>query len=274
MRRLLWVLPVILSMSGCAFLSKFFKNAFKQPSLNFRSAELQNASLSDATVNLTWDLKNPNPVGLSIAELDYLFKVEGKQVVAGTPPRGLNVKPQGSSPLVFPANVKFQDIVPVIETFLTKDQAAYSASGNIGIKTPIGVIRFPLSKEGMFEVPKIPQVQLGAPRIAQLSLTGATLEVPVTVTNRNSYNLPIRQVGGGLSIAGAQVGTLSTGDLGELSGRASKQLNLPINVNFASSLQAANAIRQGSANIAWNGQIQSGSTSIPLKLQQNLNFRR
>lgn len=274
MRRLLVVLPLILAMSGCAALAKFFKNAFKQPTLTFRSAELQNATLSDATVNLAWELRNPNAVGLSIAELDYLFKVEGHQVVAGTPPRGLNVKGNGSSLLVFPANVKFQDIAPVIETFLTKDFAAYSASGNVGIKTPIGVIRFPLSKDGQFEVPKIPQVQLGSPRIASISLQSATLEVPVTVTNRNTYNLPINGVGGTFSIAGANVGSLSTGDLGQLGGKAAKQLNLPITVNFLQSLQAANAIRQGSANIAWNGQIQSGSTNIPLKLQQNLNFRR
>lgn len=274
MRRLLILLPLILAMSGCAALAKFFKGAFQKPTLNFKSAQLQNASLSDATVNLAWELRNPNAVGLSIAELSYLFKVEGHQVVAGTPPRGLNVKGNGSSLLVFPANVKFQDIAPVVQTFLTKDFAGYSASGNVGIKTPIGVLRFPLSKEGQFEVPKIPQIQLGAPRIANINVSSATLEIPVTVTNRNTYNLPISGVGGALSIAGANVGSMTTGDLGQMTGKASKQLNLPITVNFLQSVQAANAIRQGSANIAWNGQINSGSTSIPLKLQQNLSFRR
>lgn len=272
--RLVWVVPLILSMSGCAALSKFFRGAFKQPSLNFRSAELQNASLSDATMNLVWELRNPNPINLNLAELSYNFQVEGKQVVAGTPPNGLAVKGNGASLLVFPANIKFQDIVPVIQTFLTKDFANYRAEGHVGIKTPIGVLRFPLSKDGQFEVPKIPQIQLAAPRITGLTFSNATLEVPVTVTNRNSYNLPINQVTGGLSIAGANVGSLTTGDLGQLEGKATKTINLPITVNFASALPAANAIRSGSANIAWNGNVQSGSASIPVNFQQNLSFRR
>lgn len=274
MRRLLWVLPLFLALSGCAALSKFFKNAFKQPQLVFRTAELQDANLSSATVNLIFDLKNPNSIGLNLASIDYDFQVEGKQVVAGRPPNGLSVKPNGSTALVFPANVKFQDIAPVVETFLTKDFANYKASGHIGIKTPIGVIQLPISKEGQFEVPKVPAVAFQQPRIASLSISGAQLEFPVTITNRNSYVLPINQVAGGLLISGAQVGTLATGDLGGLQGKAAKQVTLPVSVNFASALSAANAIRQGQANIAWNGAVTSGGISVPIKLQQNLTFRR
>lgn len=274
MRRLVWLLPVFFALSGCAALSKFFKNAFKQPTLTFRNAELTDANLGSATVNLIYELRNPNALGLNLAELDYNFQVEGKQVVAGTPPNGLSVKPNASTTLIFPANVKFADIAPVVETFLTKDFAKYAASGHIGIKTPIGVIRLPLSKEGEFEVPKIPQVQLGQPRIANINFSSASLEFPITVTNRNSYVLPISGLQGGLQIAGANVGNLSAGNIGGLDPKAAKQITLPLTVNFASALSAANAIRQGSANVAWNGQLSSGSVNIPIKLSQNLNFRR
>ncbi|MFL5321821.1 MAG: LEA type 2 family protein, partial [Myxococcaceae bacterium] len=110
--------------------------------------------------------------------------------------------------------------------------------------------------------------------IANLSFTSAQLEFPVTVTNRNTYVLPINQVSGGLLIAGANVGSLATGNLGGLDGKAAKQITLPVTVNFASALSAANAIRQGNANIAWNGAVQSGSVSIPIKLSQNLAFKK
>ncbi|MFL5319661.1 MAG: LEA type 2 family protein [Myxococcaceae bacterium] len=274
MRRLVWLIPLFLSLSGCAALSKLFKSAFRQPELVFKSAQLQDANLGSATVNLIYELRNPNAFGLNLAELSYNFEVEGKQVVAGTPPNGLQIKPNGSTQLTFPANVKSQDIAPVVETFLTKDFANYKAEGHIGIKTPIGIIRLPISKEGQFEVPKVPAVAFGQPRIANLSFTSAQLEFPVTVTNRNTYVLPINQVSGGLLIAGANVGSLATGNLGGLDGKAAKQITLPVTVNFASALSAANAIRQGNANIAWNGAVQSGSVSIPIKLSQNLAFRK
>ena len=50
--------------------------------------------------------------------------------------------PENVDELVFPANVKFADIVPVVETFLNKDQALFRVQGSVGIDTPIGVIPF------------------------------------------------------------------------------------------------------------------------------------
>jgi hypothetical protein len=56
--------------------------------------------------------------------------------------------------------VKFADVAPVLETFLTKDKASYRAEGSIGLKTPLGVIPIPLKQEGTFPIPKLPQVAL------------------------------------------------------------------------------------------------------------------
>ena len=172
-------------------------------------------------------MDNPNTFGLSLAKVDYAFFVEGKQVVAGAPRKGIELKARDSSELVFPANVKFADIVPAVETFLTKDAATFKVQGSVGIDTPIGVISFPLEKEGTFEMPKIPNVQFESPRITNVSLTGATVEFPLTITNRNSFPLPIAGIAGDLKVAGASVGTLSTGDLGMLDGRGTRQVTLP-----------------------------------------------
>ncbi len=275
MRNKLYPLLALLLVTapGCAFLRSLL-GAFKKPTFNFKTANLANASLEGAGVNLVYTLDNPNPIGISLAEISYLFQVEGKQVVAGQPPNGLQVGASKKSDLTFPANIKFRDIVPVVETFLTKDQAAYQASGHIGVKTPIGLLKFPLSKSGSFEVPKLPQVAFGTPKINNLSLTGATIQVPLKLTNRNTYSLPINNVSGGLSIAGAQVSTVTTGNLGDMAGKATRELNLPININFASALQAANALRSGRGTLALTGAIQSAGISVPFSYSQNVNFTR
>lgn len=270
--------PLVLSLtlvgSGCAYLSQFLRAAFTPPDFRFKTANIGNFSLSDATVNLVWELENPNPVGISLASLTYGLFVEEKQVVAGAPPLGMRIAPSATTELVFPANVRFQDVAPVLKTFLEKDHAAYRAAGSIGVQTPIGVLSFPLEKQGTFEVPKIPKVTLLTPRITQLGFSSATVEFPLSITNRNSFALPFGGLQGGLSIAGAKVGTLSSGNLGTLDPSGTREIRLPVTVNFLQATQAANALRQGSATVSFDGALTSGSAAIPLKFQQNLNFQR
>jgi LEA14-like dessication related protein len=272
MKRSLLVLLALsfVTFSGCATLQKLFK----KPTVTFKTARLSSASLSDATVDVVYEVRNPNTFGLSLSKVDYAFFVEGKQVVAGSPRKGLTLKARDSNELVFPANVKFADIVPVVETFLNKDQAAFRVQGSVGIETPIGVLPFSLDHEGIFPVPKIPNVQFESPRIANLTFSGATVEFPLTITNRNSFPLPISGLAGDLKVAGANVGTLSTGDLGMLEGGATRQVTLPLQINFARAASAATALRSGNAQVSLSGRLTSGSGNVPLNIGQLLQFRR
>lgn len=271
-------LPVVLSLfatgaSGCAALGQLFRAAFTEPTLRFQSAQVGNFTLSDATVNLTWIVENPNPVGLSLASFDYGLFVEGNQVVAGAPPLGLRISPQGESTVTFPATVRFADLGPVLTTFLEKDTAAYRASGSLGLQTPIGVVQLPLQHEGTFEVPKVPKVELLAPRITRLDLTSATVELALNLTNRNTYELPIGDLAGTVSIAGAPIGTVQAQKLG-LSPSGTRELRLPLTLQFAQAGSAALALQRGAAQVVFEGSLTSGQSSIPLKFQQNFTFRR
>jgi LEA14-like dessication related protein len=273
MKRSLLVLLALslLTLTGCATLSKLFK----KPRLTFKTARLSSASLSDATVDIVYEVDNPNSFGLSLAKVDYAFFVEGKQVVAGAPRKGIQLKARDSSELVFPANVRFADIVPAVETLLTKDAANFKVQGSVGIDTPVGIISFPLEKEGTFELPKLPNVQLESPRITNVNLSGATVEFPLTITNRNSFPLPIASIAGDLKVAGSSVGTLSTGDLGMLDGRGTRQVTLPLNINFLRAASAASALRSGgNAQVRLDGRVTSGAQSLPLNLNQLLQFRK
>ncbi len=263
----------VTTLSGCAALQDLLKGAFKRPTLTFKTARLSNASLADATVDLVYEVNNPNGIGLDLASVDYSFFVEGKQVVAGKPRKGLKLKAGGKSELVFPANIRFADIAPVVTTFLNKDNAAYKAQGEVGIKTPLGVLKFPLSKEGTFEVPKVPKVSFQPPRIKNITLSGATVEFPMAITNRNSFPLPVAGVSGALKLAGANVGTLSTGNLGMLDGSGTKEVTLPLTINFSQAGSAALALRSGkSAQLSLDGNLVSDSQSVPLNLSQLVNF--
>lgn len=273
MRKLLFLAAAVVVASpfaGCAALRNTLKSAFQPPTLTFKNASLADVSLDSATVKLAFQLNNPNPIGLTLSSVSYSFFVEGKQVVAGRPPDGLTIPSSGSREIVFPANVKFADVAPVLQTFLTKENAAYRAEGSIGLKTPIGVLPISIKQEGTFPIPKLPQVALQPPRLKEVTLISATLELPLVVTNPNDFGLPVNGLSGTVIVAGSRVGTVSGPDLGYIGPHAQQPVNLPITINFAQAGAAAAALRKGQATIALDAEIRSGRMAFPIHLEKNL----
>lgn len=275
MRRSAVLVTMTLLAVGCAQLREFLKTAVKTPSFTFNRLSLDEVSLAGLTLDTVWSLGNPNAVSVSLASVDYALFIEDKQVVAGAPKAGLQLAANASTDLHFPASFKFQDVVAVVDTFLNKDRATYRAEGSLGVQTPIGVIRLPIVKSGDFEVPKIPNVAFGNPRVSGLSMQGVTLEFPLTVTNRNTFALPVGEVVGQLTLAGSNVGTLSTGALGALEGKVTKTVTLPLTVNFLSAGTGIfNAVQRGNAQVQFNAKLNSGGVEAPLTVQQLVNFVR
>ncbi len=275
MKRIIVTALCLAALSGCAYLQEFLKTSGREPTFSFRSMLLNDVSLAGLNLDTVWDLGNPNPVSISLASVDYALFIEDKQVVAGHPENGLQIAANGSSELHFPANIKFTDVVSVVETFLTRDTASWKAEGALGISTPIGVIRLPIVKEGSFEVPKLPAIVFGNPRVTNVTFSGATVEFPLTVTNKNTYSLPIAGVAGNVAIAGSNIGTLSTGNLGAMDGKGTRQVAIPLNINFLSAAgAAANAVRGGNAQVTFNATVQSGGQAVPIRIDQLVNFIR
>lgn len=275
MKRLGWMLAATVLLSGCALLSELFAAVFQQPGFAFKSVALREASLAGVSLDTTWELDNPNSVGLSLAAIDYALFIDDKQVVAGKPPLGIQIPANGKTDLIFPAEIKFLDIVPAIEAMLTKDTATWRVEGSIGVDTPVGLISLPLVAQNTFETPKLPDVKFADPRVANLGLSGATVEFPMNVTNRSSFPLLINSITGTLSIGGTPVGTLSTGNLSALEAKGTRPLVLPLTINFLSAGSAAvNAVQGGNATLKFDARVDSGGAQVPIKLDQLVKFVR
>jgi LEA14-like dessication related protein len=267
------LLGSLLFAIGCAALKDLAN--IRDPSLRFQSVALENVTLASATLNVSYILDNPNPLGISLDEVEYAFFVENRQVVAGTPPNGLSIPAKGQTVLTFPANVRFIDLGEVLQTFLTRDSAGYRAEGKLGLRTPIGVLSVPLRQEGTFAVPKLPRLAFGAPRIAELSVSGARLDIPLTVTNPNSFALLLDGIGGELSISGAPIGRLATGNVGQLGPSGTRELVLPLQLSFAGAgAAAASALRAHSGTLGFRAQVDSGGSSLPIEYLQTVAFHR
>ncbi len=263
--RLALLFAVALFAAGCGF---------TKPTLSFKNVRLRETDLEGTTIDVIYRIKNPNPIGISLAEVSYAFEVEGHPVVSGKPPNGMRIPQKGEADLVFPAKVIFGQIAPVIQVFLTQDTARYRASGSIGISTPIGVLRFPLSYENTFPVPKIPRFSFAKPRVEGLSFNGARVVIPLTMTNSNAFPIPLGGFSASIAIANANVGQASAAMPPLLAAGESRMVELPINVDFfQAGMAVANAIRGGAADVRVDGALRAGGLSLPIRLQQNLSFR-
>jgi LEA14-like dessication related protein len=276
MRR--WVyLGVVVSLAvgntGCAWLRSLFSH-FHEPSLSFDRAELRDLNLRSATVDLHWLLRNDNPIGINLASLSYAFSVEGHPLVSGHPPNGLQIAAEGTSRLDFPAHVEFSALAPTVEVFLTKDVAHYTASGSVGINTPIGVITLPLSYSGQFPVPKLPDIQPIAPVLNSLDFNGAHLTFPLQIHNKNGFPLPFNGLSGALTLSGASVASSNVGTMNSLAPNETRVVNLGVDVNFMQAgLNVANALRNRNVAVGYRGSLNIAGFNVPINISQNFNLR-
>lgn len=271
--RLLLALAAV--ATSCATLEQLASGAFQKPTLAYKSTTLADVTLSGATLNVVTTVNNPNGVGLSLADLDYRLSIDGHPVATGRPPEGLQIPANGSADVTLPASFKFTDLGQAVATVLAKGSARYKAEGTVGVKTPIGVVHLPLSHEGTFSLPGMPGIALGTPRVASVSIDRATVELPVTLTGKGSFAVPLQALQAAVTIGGTRVGEVSAKDLGTLEPGASRSVTLPLSIPFSGALGAAQAmLKGGSVPIALEGHLQSGPAPVPFALKTTAQFRR
>jgi len=270
--RLLVLLAV--GASACSWL-QMAEGGFKKPDVAYKSASLSDVSLSGATLNVVTRVDNPNPVSLALAEVDYRLSIDGHPVATGKPPDGLEIQANGATDVTLPASFKFTDLGQAVATVLQKGSAGYKAEGTVGVKTPIGLVKVPLSHEGTFTLPAMPGIALGTPRLTSVSIDHATVELPMTLTGRGSLPVPLQALEAAVTIGGARIGEVSAKDLGTLEPGASRSVTLPLTVPFSGAVEAAQAmLKGGTVPIALDGQLQSGPAPVPFELKTTANFRR
>jgi LEA14-like dessication related protein len=262
----------LFAICGCSWLRQMAASGFQKPSLAFKDASLSDVTLGGATVNLIFTVTNPNDAALSLAETDYKLSLDGKQVVGGKPPAGIRIPAKGSSDITLPASVKFADLAGSIAEFWRKEQANYRAEGHIGVDTPIGIAALPFEKEGTVPLPKLPDISLGTPKIGQLGLTSARIDIPLVFANQNPFALPLGSVSGALRIAGADVGEIGAQPVGRVDAKGAKTVTLPVTIRFSQAMAAARAIQEGRAHVALDGQLAAEGAALPFHVEHDVEF--
>lgn len=259
-RRLAALAVVPLLLSGCASLEK----QFKQPEVSLGDARITSMSLADAQLAFDVDVKNPNPIGLSMKGLSYKLQIQDKQLFDGALSEQMRVAANGASRVTLPFTLRYEDIFGTLVALRDNKELRYQISG----EADFGLIRLPYSKSGTFALPKLPEVSVESLRINRLGFDGVDLALALKVGNGNSF--PIRLDGLDYNLKLANASLIKGASAAPLSVDANKngQMMLNMSLSYAQIGTLLQTLRSSnSMPIEFNSQMKlpgvKGGTLLP-----------
>jgi len=263
-------------LAGCAGIENLAKSAFREPRLAFRSAALEALDLEGATIGFTWDLENPNPIGVDVARAGWQIEVEGTRVAAGDLPSGLSVPANGKAPVTFPVRVRFRDVPGIVSLLGSgRRDLGYRLSGSIGVRTPLGVLDLPMSHADRVKVPALPRFALDGLHVRSVSLSAVAVGVRLRVENPNAFPLPGGQIDYALALAGTPVARAEGASVAAVPGAGSAVVEIPVKIDVASAGRvAADLARGGDVQVELTGKAQVAGLPVPLDVRGLVPARR
>jgi len=242
------VLAVGALLFGCANASDVIKRVVKPPDVsvsNFAIAGIQETKMG---FDLELLVKNPNPIGFSLAGLEYQVDLAEKQLATGRNDNGLNITASGDSHVSIPIWVSYQDVLSIYDAVQGQDQVPYKVSGKAEISTPIGKIPVPFSVKGNLPVVRPPRINEVSLKVNKLNLAGAQLNLNLKMFNPNGFKLDIVSGDYALFMQGSNFGNGSIAP-SSIPAKTTGTITIPISLSFTGMAGAAySLLTKGSAD--------------------------
>ena len=140
---------LLISMStACASMHSILKSVgFKDPTITCRQVEVSDVSLDGVKLEFLFDVANPNPAGFTIAELDYVLRINDVEAARGKEKRQIRIEPNASSEVRLPYTVEYKNLFSTALSFVQPQGLSYQLDIRFGLKTPIGVLPINVQKK-------------------------------------------------------------------------------------------------------------------------------
>ena len=135
-------------MSSCAALTK---ELLKDPEVKVLNVEVTKASLQDLTLQVKMNIKNPNPIALSLGKVSYALQFSGQKVTEGVFDDGIEIPAGGEGQVTLPLKLAYNSVGSLIEGFMKKTLTKeYELSGT----AQFGLFSIPFRQKGELQIDK------------------------------------------------------------------------------------------------------------------------
>ncbi len=230
MNKLMFGFVILILSTACSNLDQAMRLAnIDKPTVSMSDTRITGISFDQAKLEFTLDVKNPNPIPIQLAGLDYKFLVNGQQLLAGEQREGVKIAANQTSQVKLPLVLKFADIFESVKNLSNSKTLDYSIKTDALIDLPLmGITRVPAEKTGQVPVPQLPKISLGGINIKSLGLTGADVEIGLNLNNPNAFGIDIRDLGYDLIINGKHWLKSQETKTISLAESATSQVNVPL----------------------------------------------
>ena len=232
MRRLQFIVVpavLLLFLAGCATLN----DLIRKPEVSVIRVVPTGADFDHIDLEMELLVKNPNPVGISLAGYDYDLTVDGASFFQGSMNEALTLEANGSSTFKVPLTLNYKELFSSIKSLADETESAYRIETGFLFDLPVlGEQRMELSYEGTVPNIKIPEIRFGDIEVTRLGLTGADIRSRITLRNPNGFDFTLKELGAGLQVNGISWAELNQSQAVELPSGKEAELSYDFSLDF------------------------------------------
>ncbi len=241
------------------------------PELSLDSFLPEQLDAVGVTLTLQGEVRNPNPVDLSISRYRYAVELEGRIVASGQTAGRLALPRGASAPVRIPVRLQWVEVPGFLGLLVARESVPLRVTGSASVPTPRGVLELPYAVEGAVVLPKLPAVALRDAAVRESSVFQTVVELHVQVQNPNAFALPTGRLAYDLSVAGVPVAQAASYSLGTVPPGGSATVVIPVRF---STLGAAAGVFSGAMNgrgdVALTGHAGYGALEVALDARTSL----
>src|SRR6267154_4619226 len=126
---------VALVSLACATLGRL---SFTEPDISLQEIEITGMGLTGGTMDLVFDVYNPNDYRLRSTRLEVGIDLEGTHFGDALIDRPLDLSPTNHSRVVMPVRFEWAGVGAAARGFLTHQSLQYGVTGAVLLDTPLG----------------------------------------------------------------------------------------------------------------------------------------
>jgi LEA14-like dessication related protein len=223
------VAPVLAMLAGCASM---------RPQVESIDLRVTGIDLEGVDLAFDVDVNNQMPLDISGLRGNYAIDIAEVEFIQSDAVPEIALPGGQTNTVTLPARMEYMKLWQTYENMRDAKDVPYALRGALICPVAGQDLELPLAHTGTLPVLRVPRIRVTDVRTSDVSLTNATVTVEAEMTNPNSFELGIDEMGYRLMLGDADVGRLtgSTGDAIQPDGQG--QLSLTGNITARSALGA------------------------------------
>jgi LEA14-like dessication related protein len=267
---------------SCAMLQQMA--ALQAPTLSAEGVRMTGLSFEAADLVLNVAVSNPNPLAVPLSGFDYDLQVETHSLFKGNQASKQTIAAGGKSMIRIPVTLKFADLYEAVTAMKSKDSASYRIDCGLSFDVPVlGPIRVPASFSGRLPAVKWPSIKIQSLKVKKTGLTGADLELALSVSNPNVFSFGLQKLAYDFKVNGLSWASGTAAETGTVAAKGKQTVRIPVSVNFfqvgktvaglLSGNQSLDCGLTGTADVG-TSIPEFGKASVPLELSERIQLTR